>query len=43
MKEALDRTPVASVVARGTRILARRDEDGYYYVAHIAQEISVSI
>ena len=41
-KEALDRNPVASVVARGTKVLARRDQDGYYYVAHIAQDVSVS-
>ena len=41
-KEALERNPVASVVARGTRVLARRDEDGYYYVAHIAQDVTVS-
>ena len=33
---------MASVVARGTRVLARRDEDGYYYIAHIAQDVSVS-
>nr|CAB3263236.1 uncharacterized protein LOC104266709 [Phallusia mammillata] len=40
IQDALERTPVASVVARGTKILARRDEDGYYYPAHIAQEVS---
>jgi len=42
VKEALERNPVASVVARGTRVLARRDEDGYYYIAHIAQDVSVN-
>ncbi|XP_078482121.1 uncharacterized protein LOC100181394 [Ciona intestinalis] len=39
-KEALERTPVASIVVRGTRILARRDEDGYYYGGSVAQEIT---
>ncbi|CAK8693273.1 unnamed protein product [Clavelina lepadiformis] len=42
LKDAVERNPVASVVARGTRVLARRDDDGYYYIGHIAQDVNGS-
>ena len=41
IKKDILHTPIASVVARGTRVLARRSDDGFYYTAHIAQEVQV--
>ena len=43
MREELIHAPVASVVARGTKVLGQRHVDGYYYPAHIAQEIEVPV
>ncbi|XP_078583150.1 uncharacterized protein LOC144865931 isoform X3 [Branchiostoma floridae x Branchiostoma japonicum] len=36
---SLEFSPSASLIMRGTRVLARRDEDGYYYMGTVANQL----